>query len=80
VSDEQIKEWLMEGMEGEAYAYGYRKLTVFLRRTYGLCINKKKSVPIMQGDGYSTATAPKTGFVSKKAGTKPHHYRLESTV
>jgi putative transposase len=39
VSDEQIKEWLMEG---EAYAYGYRKLTVFLRRTYGLCINKKK--------------------------------------
>jgi putative transposase len=42
VSDEQIKEWLMEGMEGEAYAYGYRKLTVFLRRTYGLCINKKK--------------------------------------
>jgi len=42
VSDEQIKEWLMEGMESEAYAYGYRKLTVFLRRTYGLCINKKK--------------------------------------
>ncbi|QYY44250.1 hypothetical protein ACKE5C_08870 [Aneurinibacillus thermoaerophilus] len=36
VSDEQIKEWLMEDMEGEAYAYGYRKLTIFLRR---ICVS-----------------------------------------
>ncbi|MFB4166325.1 IS3 family transposase, partial [Alteribacillus sp. JSM 102045] len=42
VSDEQIKEWLLEEIEGEAFAYGYRKLTVILRRRYGLAINKKK--------------------------------------
>jgi putative transposase len=42
VSDEQIKEWLMENLATEGYAYGCRKLTVFLRREYGLCINKKK--------------------------------------
>lgn len=42
VSDEQIKEWLMESVEGDGYAYGYRKLTVLLRRDYQLIINKKK--------------------------------------
>ncbi|WP_091585204.1 IS3 family transposase [Alteribacillus bidgolensis] len=42
MSDEQIKEWLLEEIEREAFAYGYRKLTVILRRHYGLIINKKK--------------------------------------
>ncbi|WP_231633368.1 IS3 family transposase [Numidum massiliense] len=42
VSDEQIKEWLMELVSGDGYAYGYRKLTVALRSTYDLVINKKK--------------------------------------
>ncbi|WCK52538.1 IS3 family transposase [Aneurinibacillus sp. Ricciae_BoGa-3] len=42
VSDEQIKEWLMEAVAGDGFAYGYRKLTVLLRRQYELIINKKK--------------------------------------
>ncbi|WP_367888740.1 IS3 family transposase [Alteribacillus bidgolensis] len=37
-----MKEWLLEEIEREAFAYGYRKLTVILRRHYGLIINKKK--------------------------------------
>ncbi len=42
ISDEQIKEWLLEEIEGDAYAYGYRKLTKQLRRNYNLIVNKKK--------------------------------------
>jgi putative transposase len=42
VPDEQIQEWLMELIAGDGYAYGYRKLTVLLRREYSLVINKKK--------------------------------------
>lgn len=42
ISDEQIKEWLMELISGEESAYGYRKLTVSLRKQYKLNINKKK--------------------------------------
>lgn len=42
ISDEQIKEWLLEAIAGDGYAYGYRKLTKLIRRDYGLIINKKK--------------------------------------
>lgn len=42
VSDEQIQEWLMELISGDGYAYGYRKLTVCLRKDYQIVINKKK--------------------------------------
>lgn len=42
IPDEQIQEWLMKLIEGDGYAYGYRKLTVSLRRQYHLIINKKK--------------------------------------
>jgi hypothetical protein len=42
ISDEQIKEWLLEEIEGDAYAYGYRKLTKQLRQNYDLIVNKKK--------------------------------------
>ena len=42
VSDEQICEWIMELIAGEAAAYGYRKLTVRLKRLHELVINKKK--------------------------------------
>jgi putative transposase len=42
VADEQIEEWLMELISGDGYNYGYRKLTVDLKRTYKLIINKKK--------------------------------------
>ncbi|MFW5437289.1 transposase [Paenibacillus apiarius] len=42
ISDEQIKEWLMELIAGDGANYGYRKLTVALREQYRLRINKKK--------------------------------------
>lgn len=42
ISDEQIKEWLLELVAGEGQAYGYRKLTIALQREHGLVINKKK--------------------------------------
>ena len=42
VSDDEVKEWICELIEGEGYAYGYLKLTVCLRKRYGLVINKKK--------------------------------------
>ncbi|RED49024.1 putative transposase [Cohnella lupini] len=42
ISDEQICEWLMEFLAGEGASYGYRKLTVLLRRRHRLQINKKK--------------------------------------
>ena len=42
VSDEEIGEWLMEFLAGEGAAYGYRKLTVLLKRRHHLVINKKK--------------------------------------
>ena len=42
ISDEQIKEFLLEEIAGDAYNYGYRKLTKLLRNKYTLIINKKK--------------------------------------
>ena len=42
VSDDQIKDWLMECIVGDGFAYGYRKLTVMLRQEHHLVINKKK--------------------------------------
>lgn len=42
VSDEQIKEWLLEAISGDEASYGYRKLTVYLRRNHDLIVNKKK--------------------------------------
>ncbi|UNO49436.1 IS3 family transposase [Alicyclobacillus acidoterrestris] len=42
VSDEQIKEWLMEEVEADGFGYGYVKLMVQLRRHHGVIINKKK--------------------------------------
>lgn len=42
IADEQIQEWLMELIAGDCYNYGYRKLTVILKREYKLKINKKK--------------------------------------
>jgi putative transposase len=42
VYDMQIKEWIMELIEGDCFAYGYYKLTIALRKEYKLIINKKK--------------------------------------
>jgi len=38
----QIKEWIIELIEGDCFAYGYYKLTVELQRSHKLIINKKK--------------------------------------
>jgi putative transposase len=42
VSDAQVKEWIMDAIEGDGFAYGYLKLTYWLKRKYSLVINKKK--------------------------------------
>lgn len=42
ISDEQIKEWLLELISGEESSSGYRKLTIRIQRQYGLVVNKKK--------------------------------------
>lgn len=42
VSDEQIKEWLLEFIAGEESSYGYRNLTLCLRRQKKLIISYKK--------------------------------------
>jgi putative transposase len=42
ISDEQIKEWLLELIAGEECIYGYRKLAKCLFYQYKLKINKKK--------------------------------------
>jgi len=42
ICDQQIIEWLYRLIEGEGFSYGYRKLTVLLKRNFHLIINKKK--------------------------------------
>lgn len=42
VSDEQVKDWIMDALEGDGFAYGYLKLTYWLKRKFSLIINKKK--------------------------------------
>lgn len=42
ISDEQIKEWLIEEIDADGIGYGYVKLMVQLRRHHQLVINKKK--------------------------------------
>ncbi|WP_420916139.1 IS3 family transposase [Paenibacillus thiaminolyticus] len=46
VSDEQIKEWMLELLEGEEHIYGYKNLALCLRRQRGLILNKKKAYRI----------------------------------
>ena len=42
ICDEQIKEFIIESIDGDAADYGYRKITYHLRRNYNLTINHKK--------------------------------------
>jgi putative transposase len=42
VSDEQIKEFIMEEISGDGYPYGYKKLTASMQEDYQLNINHKK--------------------------------------
>lgn len=43
VSDEQVKEWLLELTEGEENEYGYKLLAECLRRDHHLILNHKKA-------------------------------------
>lgn len=42
ICDEQIKEFIIESIDGDAIDYGYRKITYHLRKYYDLTINHKK--------------------------------------
>jgi putative transposase len=42
ISDEQIKEFIMEELSGDGYPYGYKKLTASMQEDYALNINHKK--------------------------------------
>ncbi|WP_242952027.1 IS3 family transposase [Clostridium felsineum] len=42
ICDDQIKEFIMESINGDAINYGYRKITYYLRKYYNLIINHKK--------------------------------------
>ena len=42
ICDQQIIEWIYRLIDGEGFSYGYRKLTILLKRYYHLVINKKK--------------------------------------
>lgn len=42
ISDEQIKEWLLELVSGEEHVYGYKLLAECLWNEYGLKLNHKK--------------------------------------
>jgi putative transposase len=72
VSDEQIKEWLVEEIEGDAYTYGYRKLTKQLRRNYDLIVNKKKVYRLCKELDILT-TAEEKSHLSKTISTKSYH-------
>lgn len=43
VSDEQLKEWLLELLEGEEHVYGYKLLAQCIRDRYNVKLNPKKS-------------------------------------
>jgi putative transposase len=43
ISDAQIKEWLMELVEGEEHGYGYRNLAHALYVQRALILNHKKA-------------------------------------
>jgi putative transposase len=51
VSDEQIKEWLMELVEGEEHVYGYKLLAQCLRNNKKLILDKKKSYRLCKALG-----------------------------
>lgn len=68
VSDEQIKEWLMELAEGEEYVYGYRLLAECLRRDHQLILNHKKAYALCKELGLlQKQRLPKTKHPRKLA-------------
>ncbi|RJG14930.1 IS3 family transposase [Paenibacillus thiaminolyticus] len=60
VADEQIKEWMLELLEGEEHVYGYKNLALCLRRQRGLILNKKKAYRICKELGILQKQRKKT--------------------
>ena len=51
ICDQQIIEWIYRLIDGEGFSYGYRKITVLLKRYYHLIINKKKVYRLCKREG-----------------------------
>ena len=65
ISDEQIKEWLMELVEGEECIYGYKQLARCLRNEKKLNLNPKKSYRLCK----------ELGILQEPRKPKPSHPR-----
>ena len=61
VCDEEIKEYIMEAIQGEAFYYGYHKITQYLRKRFNLIINHKKVYRLCK----------ELGIMKKQRITKP---------
>ena len=57
VSDEQIKEVIIEEISGDGYPYGYKKLTANMQEDYELNTNHKKGIQIVYGAGCAASAA-----------------------
>lgn len=51
ICDQQITEWIYRLIDGEAFSYGYRKITILLKRYYQLIISKKKVYRLCKQEG-----------------------------
>ncbi|OBZ13782.1 integrase [Bacillus sp. FJAT-26390] len=65
ITDEQIKEWLMELVEGEEHVYDYKLLARCLRNDRKLVLNKKKSYRLCE----------ELGILQKQRECKSKHPR-----
>ncbi|MFC4779648.1 IS3 family transposase, partial [Paenibacillus sp. GCM10023252] len=65
VSDEQIKEWLSELLEGEECVYGYKLLAKCISDRYKVKLNKKKSYRLCK----------ELGILQKPRQRNPSHPR-----
>lgn len=65
VSDDQIKEWLMELVAGEEHVYGYRLLAECLRKDRQLVLNHKKAYDLCK----------ELGLLQKRRQPKTKHPR-----
>lgn len=66
VKDAHIKTWLRRLIQGENSAFGYRKLTVLLRRKHGLLINKKKVYRLCKTLNLLAPQREKTNAIPRK--------------
>jgi putative transposase len=76
VPDEQIQEWLLELIAGAGAAYGYRKLTVLLKRDYRLRINHKKVYRLCKALGILRPQRQRRVLTSAQNRAKPGDYRF----